>query len=159
MHQRLNWWVALISLIIFTAGKAYGNIERVFTKNRTTLPLMFIATPGDKYGSTWTKRTPSAPILQRLVLLAKQSYSVLEKQLTDTSSEQDFKVRFSETVFGIQVTTSMVDPRCGQIFPENGMKMKEILPRGGDHPSATTPNPHPRLPWIHQCIFKNTCHI
>ena len=62
---------------------------------------MFIATPSDKYGSTWTKRTPSAPILQRLVLLARQSYSVIEKQLTDTDGEQDFKVRFSETIFGI----------------------------------------------------------
>ena len=53
---------------------------------------MFIATPYDKYGSTWTKRKPTAPILHRLALLAKQSFEVLEKQMNDTGVNMDYKV-------------------------------------------------------------------
>ena len=48
-------------------------IPNRFSKERTTLPLMFISTPLDKYSSHWTKRSPTAPILQRLVLLAQKS--------------------------------------------------------------------------------------
>ena len=138
---------------LFIAEKDYGNIERAFTKNRTTLPLMFIATPGDKYGSTWTKLTPSAPILQRLVLLAKQSYSVLEKQLTVAGGEQDFKVSFSETVFGIQVIVSgavVSTPQVGVRTHYVAIYFLKTARKGKKLGQAPHPSP---TPCIHPFIF------
>lgn len=65
-------------------------IPNRFSKERTTLPLMFISTPLDKYSSHWTKKSPTVPILQRLVLLAQKS---LEGQIK-LGSNPDFKPIF-----------------------------------------------------------------
>ncbi len=81
------------SIAFEISENGYAEIERLFTKNRTTLPLMFIATPDDKHNSTWTKRKPTALILQRLAVLAAASADLLEKQLNDCSTETDFKVQ------------------------------------------------------------------
>lgn len=69
------------NFIWFLSESDYEEIEGHFSKNRSTLPLMFIATPIDKLKSSLTKKKPTAPILQRLAALAKQSFEVLEKQL------------------------------------------------------------------------------
>ncbi|KAK3588803.1 hypothetical protein CHS0354_012016 [Potamilus streckersoni] len=68
-------------------------IRSRFTKERSTLPLMFLSTPEDKFSSLWTKRAPTAPILQRLILLASESLKVLNKQL-ENSDGQDFRQIF-----------------------------------------------------------------
>ena len=59
---------------------------------RSSLPLMYIATPDDKVSSIWTKSQPSSQMLQRLVLLAKESLKVFEDQLMCTDISVDFKV-------------------------------------------------------------------
>ncbi|XP_060067208.1 nucleolar protein 6-like [Ylistrum balloti] len=79
----------------FTAGD-YAEILSKFSKDRKTLPLMFISTPGDKLSSHWTAGSPTAPILQRLILLAKESLNILESQLNSnlTQNTTDFKQIF-----------------------------------------------------------------
>ncbi|OWF47935.1 nucleolar protein 6-like [Mizuhopecten yessoensis] len=79
----------------FTAGD-YAEISSTFSNDRKTLPLMFISTPGDKLSSHWTTGSPTAPILQRLILLAKESLKVLESQLNSSQIQAatDFKQIF-----------------------------------------------------------------
>ncbi|XP_013410468.1 nucleolar protein 6 [Lingula anatina] len=69
-------------------------IRTKFTKERSTLPLMFIATPYDKNSSMFTKHKPTVPILQRIVLLARESLAVLQEQLMETHQIVDFKQIF-----------------------------------------------------------------
>ena len=56
---------------------------------------MFIATPLDTT-SQWTKDTPTAPIMNRLLLLAKASLDLLTNQISSLQSSLpsslDFKV-------------------------------------------------------------------
>lgn len=68
-------------------------IPSKFTKERSTLPLMFISTPIDKL-SSMTRAHPPAPILNRLVLLAKESLKILSSQLESTQINQDFRQIF-----------------------------------------------------------------
>lgn len=89
-------------------------IQSIFAKHRATLPLMFIATPGDLSSKQWTSRieefkpstnedpvnkrsanhTP-AQILHRVAVLAVESIKVLENQLMRNSvisAKSDYKV-------------------------------------------------------------------
>ncbi|KAL3865413.1 hypothetical protein ACJMK2_042804 [Sinanodonta woodiana] len=77
-------------------------IHSRFTKERSTLPLMFLSTPEDKFSSLWTKRAPTAPILQRLILLAKESLRVLKQQLENPNG-QDFRQIFRPSLDGYNV--------------------------------------------------------
>ncbi len=72
--------------------KQLTSIHTKFTKDRSTLPLMFIATPYDKFTSLWTKGKPTAQIVQRMALLARESLTLLTTQLVDTNINLDFKV-------------------------------------------------------------------
>ncbi|XP_069780228.1 nucleolar protein 6 [Narcine bancroftii] len=72
----------------------YAEIKNDFSATRAQLPVMFIATPNDRKTSIWTKRRPSAPILQRLIELASQSLQILERQLLDPSGNHDLKLVF-----------------------------------------------------------------
>ncbi|XP_031413082.1 nucleolar protein 6 [Meleagris gallopavo] len=67
-------------------------IKNKFVAARSHLPVMFIATPKDKWNSIWTQERPSAQILQRLLVLASESVRALEEQLMDPLSSQDVKV-------------------------------------------------------------------
>ncbi|XP_056022983.1 nucleolar protein 6-like isoform X2 [Ostrea edulis] len=69
-------------------------IPSQFHKDRSSQPLMFLSTPFDKHSSCWTKRSPSAPILQRLVLLAQKSLSMLNKLLQEEEDKICFKLLF-----------------------------------------------------------------
>ena len=80
-------------IINLISAEDYSEINSKFTKSRANLPLMFISTPQDKFQSIWTRKQPTAMILQRLVILAKECLSVLESQMADTGlSSSDFKV-------------------------------------------------------------------
>ncbi|XP_063814035.1 nucleolar protein 6 isoform X2 [Pseudophryne corroboree] len=68
-------------------------IQNDFTTARAQLPVLFIATPKDKT-SVWSKRQPSAQILQHLIILAAESLLTLEKQLMTPSEISDIKVVF-----------------------------------------------------------------
>ncbi|XP_051895991.1 nucleolar protein 6 [Pristis pectinata] len=72
----------------------YAEIKNDFAATRTQLPVMFIATPNDRKTSIWTKRRPSALILQRLIELASKSLQILESQLLDPSDNHDLKMIF-----------------------------------------------------------------
>ncbi|XP_072215381.1 nucleolar protein 6 [Excalfactoria chinensis] len=69
-------------------------IKNKFVAARSRLPVMFIATPKDKWNSIWTQERPSAQILQRLLVLAAESVRTLEEQLMDPLSSQDVKIVF-----------------------------------------------------------------
>ncbi|XP_061172085.1 nucleolar protein 6-like isoform X1 [Saccostrea echinata] len=65
-----------------------------FHKERSSRPLMFLSTPYDKHNSYWTRKSPSTPILQRLVLLARESLSVLNKLVQEGGDDSNFKQLF-----------------------------------------------------------------
>uniref|UniRef100_A0A8B9FLJ1 Nucleolar protein 6 n=1 Tax=Amazona collaria TaxID=241587 RepID=A0A8B9FLJ1_9PSIT len=65
-----------------------------FAAARSCLPVMFIATPKDRWSSMWTQERPSAQILQRLTVLASESLHALEEQLMDPLKTQDVKMVF-----------------------------------------------------------------
>lgn len=81
-----NWAISCVS------EKGYNDIESNFNRNRKTLPLMFIATPYDKFHSIWTKRKPIAQILQRLILLSRESLATVEAQILSSEIKVDYKV-------------------------------------------------------------------
>ncbi|XP_053557019.1 nucleolar protein 6 isoform X2 [Bombina bombina] len=72
----------------------FTEIQNDFVSARAQLPVMFIATPTDKKDSVWTKKQPSAQILQRLLFLSLESLNVLEKQLVDPAGSHDVKMIF-----------------------------------------------------------------
>ncbi|KAK2165674.1 hypothetical protein NP493_1357g00033 [Ridgeia piscesae] len=76
----------------------YTDIETCFLKDRSSLPLVVLSTPYDKTGSMWTQHHPTAPILRRVVLLARESIAVLRSQLDSVQaldvSAIDFKQIF-----------------------------------------------------------------
>ncbi|KAM4808387.1 nucleolar protein 6 [Rhinophrynus dorsalis] len=72
----------------------YTEIRNDFVSARDQLPVMFIATPKDKKDSVWTKKQPSAQILQRLIVLSLESLRVLESQLMDPLGNHDVKMIF-----------------------------------------------------------------
>uniref|UniRef100_A0A8C0B8F3 Nucleolar protein 6 n=1 Tax=Buteo japonicus TaxID=224669 RepID=A0A8C0B8F3_9AVES len=67
-------------------------IKNKFVAARSRLPVMFIATPKDRWSSMWTQERPSVQILQRLLVLASESLRTLEEQLMDPQNSQDVKV-------------------------------------------------------------------
>ncbi|XP_066470854.1 nucleolar protein 6 [Tiliqua scincoides] len=72
----------------------YVAIRSDFVASRPHLPVLFIATPRDRQNSVWTKKRPSAQILQRLLVLALESLRTLEEQLMDPLGSQEVKVVF-----------------------------------------------------------------
>jgi len=56
---------------------------------------MFISSPVDRSSQLWTKRKPTAPVLQRIALLAQEAHSVLQQQLEHMVHKSDFKVTFA----------------------------------------------------------------
>lgn len=74
------------------SSEDYQEIRSTFSNNRAQLPAVFIATPKDKLTSLWTKDMPSKQILNRLSLLARESHSILERQIeTCAQHPTDFK--------------------------------------------------------------------
>ena len=67
-------------------------IHARFAKDRSTLPLMFISSPVNRLSQLWTKRKPTAPVLQRITLLAHEAHTVLQQQLEHAVHKSDFKV-------------------------------------------------------------------
>ncbi|XP_030832243.1 nucleolar protein 6 [Strongylocentrotus purpuratus] len=78
----------------------YDEIRQQFTNNRSHLPVMFLATPTDRQTSLWTQDKPTPMVIkdyifQRLIELARESFTVLQQQLSGPiSAEVDFKQIF-----------------------------------------------------------------
>ncbi|XP_022104719.1 nucleolar protein 6-like [Acanthaster planci] len=72
----------------------YDEIRQHFTEQRSQLPPMFLATPTDKLNSVWTQKQPTAQILRRLLVLAKESLRVLMSQMMVVDTNVDFKQVF-----------------------------------------------------------------
>ncbi|XP_033110721.1 nucleolar protein 6-like [Anneissia japonica] len=68
----------------------YEAIRNYFSNNRTHLPVLFLATAWDREGSVWTTTSPSVQILHRLILLAKESLSILERLMMSVSNPADY---------------------------------------------------------------------
>lgn len=56
-------------------------IESDFNTNRANLPPIFIATPYDKKKSVFTKDSPNAMILFRIIELCSNALNVIEEQI------------------------------------------------------------------------------
>jgi len=69
-----------------------AEIRARFSKDRSTLPLMFISSPVDRLSQLWTRRKPTAPLLQRIAQLALEAHTVLHQQLQQAVHKADFKV-------------------------------------------------------------------
>ncbi|CAH3109711.1 unnamed protein product [Porites lobata] len=77
------------------SAEEYQEITSKFSNNRAQLPTLFIATPKDKFTSLWTKDKPTTQILNRLSLLARESHSLLKRQIeTCALQTTDFKQIF-----------------------------------------------------------------
>ena len=99
IHPFINWSIficknARIKLTIcgLPIADDITEIMHKFNKERTTLPLMFISTPDDRFSSYWTKKYPTAPVLRQFVILAQKAVDVLHTQISDCSLQHDFKV-------------------------------------------------------------------
>lgn len=77
----------------FTA-EDYQEILGRFQRERSSRPLMFLSTPYDKHASSWTRHAPSAPLLQRLVVLARGSLDVLNRLIQQGADNSSFKQLF-----------------------------------------------------------------
>lgn len=82
----------LTSSHCFTA-EDYQEILGRFQRERSSRPLMFLSTPYDKHASSWTRHAPSAPLLQRLVVLARGSLDVLNRLIQQGADNSSFKVQ------------------------------------------------------------------
>lgn len=82
----------LTSSHCFTA-EDYQEIPGRFQRERSSRPLMFLSTPYDKHASSWTRHAPSAPLLQRLVVLARGSLDVLNRLIQQGADNSSFKVQ------------------------------------------------------------------
>jgi len=51
-----------VLVLFFSLVADYQEISAKFSKNRTQLPAIFIATPKDKFTSMWTKDKPSKQV-------------------------------------------------------------------------------------------------
>ncbi|XP_065200916.1 nucleolar protein 6 [Planococcus citri] len=68
-------------------------IDSFFNLNRSSLPALFIVTPFDKSGITWTKEEPSLIILNRVAKLANAALRSLEASLfLNNSCESILKI-------------------------------------------------------------------
>ncbi|XP_070542039.1 nucleolar protein 6-like isoform X2 [Ptychodera flava] len=72
----------------------FDEIHQRFKGNRSQLPAMFISTPMYKYSSPWTSPEPSKQILQRVVVLAKESLEKLQEQMARSEKSIDFRQVF-----------------------------------------------------------------
>jgi len=72
-------------------------IRARFSRDCATLPLMFISSPVDRMSQLWTKRKPTAAVLQRIALLAHEAHAVLQQQLQQAGlHKSDFKVNSTQ---------------------------------------------------------------
>nr|XP_022330549.1 nucleolar protein 6-like isoform X1 [Crassostrea virginica] len=69
-------------------------IRARFQRERSSRALLFLSTPFDKHSSYWTRHWPTAPILQRLVVLARGSHSLLHSLIQAGAENSDFKQLF-----------------------------------------------------------------
>lgn len=85
----------------------FSAIPKDMTRHRSTLPPMVIATPQDKMGARWTRATPTEPILQRLVVLARESLRVLEGQVM-AGGRQDYKAVFRPQLSSFDISIQLL---------------------------------------------------
>ncbi|XP_002731732.1 nucleolar protein 6, partial [Saccoglossus kowalevskii] len=77
----------------------HDDILEKFKCDRSQHPAMFISTPLYKLSSPWTTPDPSTQVLQRLILLARESLQLLEQQMSDCyEQQQDYKQIFRPPV-------------------------------------------------------------
>lgn len=76
-------WKTAVLIVNFNQelkGEECSEIQSKFDLHRSTLPPMVIATPFDKDGIIWTKKSPSTLFLQNLINLSKKAYESLRNQ-------------------------------------------------------------------------------
>ncbi|XP_010209763.1 PREDICTED: nucleolar protein 6-like [Tinamus guttatus] len=94
MYQGMKVAECQMQTLVLLRDADCTEIKNKFVADRSRLPVMFIATPKDKWTSVWTRERPSAQILQRLLVLTSESLRALEGQLMDPLNSQDVKMVF-----------------------------------------------------------------
>ncbi|EDO40309.1 predicted protein [Nematostella vectensis] len=84
----------------------YQEISSKFSSNRAHLPPLFISTPKDRFDSKWTRNAPSSMILQRVRVLAQESYNVMKETLESTEPP-DLKPIFRPPIDGYDVIITL----------------------------------------------------
>ncbi|XP_064627089.1 nucleolar protein 6-like [Lineus longissimus] len=138
---RQDWRLSpvIVNLNEDLKSEDYREIQTNFTKHRSSLPLMFIATPYDKLKSIWTLHKPTAPILQRLVLLAQESLNVLQSQFMLNTDDMDRKLIFRPPldIYNVLIhlkpavltrRSQCVDPDPDIQYPQFVTEVDESLP-------------------------------
>lgn len=74
------------------AGEEIIKIDSYFNMNRSSLPSLFIVTPFDKTGVSWTGKEPSAVILDRLSKLASAALILLDTGLFTAENHDHVQV-------------------------------------------------------------------
>ncbi|XP_071794950.1 nucleolar protein 6-like [Asterias amurensis] len=104
-------------------GSDYEEIRQHFIEHRSELPDVFLSTPTDRLNSVWTQKQPTAQILQRLLVLAKESLKLLMSQMMVTDATADFKQIFRPPIDLYDVVIHLrpkLVPRRGESI--DGMK-------------------------------------
>lgn len=88
-----TWNIKRLTSSHYYIAEDYQEILGRFQRERSSRPLMFLSTPYDKHASSWTRHAPSAPLLQRLVVLARGSLDVLNRLIQEGADNSSFKVK------------------------------------------------------------------
>lgn len=88
-----TWNIKRLTSSHCSTAEDYQEILGRFQRERSSRPLMSLSTPYDKHASSWTRHAPSAPLLQRLVVLARGSLDVLNRLIQEGADNSSFKVK------------------------------------------------------------------
>ena len=81
-------------------------------RDRSTLPLMFISSPVDRMSQLWTKRKPTAAVLQRIAMLAQEAHLLVQQQLQHAVHRSDFKVISTRVNYFHMLTVAVINCFC-----------------------------------------------
>ncbi|CAM9481846.1 unnamed protein product [Lampetra planeri] len=90
-------WANSALVVNFNNTMTEADVTEVGTRlaaMRAQHPVMFIATPDDHHSSMWTRGTPTAQILQRLMALAAETCNVLERAMMEPEPSSDIRKVF-----------------------------------------------------------------
>ena len=86
----------VITIISIALETDMAEIAMNFRENRSKYPVMFVIIPKNELNPLFSTPKLTNLILNRLIILAKESYSLLLKQLSSCAFEKnvDFMVRY-----------------------------------------------------------------
>ncbi|CAH1797578.1 unnamed protein product [Owenia fusiformis] len=109
------------------------SIQVQFSKDRTSFPLMCLPTSFDQSGGVWSRRSPNPMMLNRLVVLAKESLLVLENHLTHCTKGVDLKQIFRAPLDHYDVIIKLIPKYVPTAFQSVDVPDETIIPKFGEY--------------------------